>query len=120
MKIDPYAHLVALARQQASLTAPSTDASRKISRAPAGGNRTASADMGRTIVQRIREIAPDDPRRRRKAFRVFLESVLAEEFGATLITDPGYQRLVDTVIEQMEKEPALGAPMARAIDLLLG
>jgi hypothetical protein len=51
---------------------------------------------------------------------VFLESVLAEEFGATLIADPGYQRLVDTVVEQMEKEPALGAPMARAIDLLLG
>jgi hypothetical protein len=120
MKIDPYAHLVALARQQASRAGPAIDASRKSIRTPAGGDRASSAEMGRTIVERIREIAPDDPRRRRKAFRVFLESVLAEEFGATLITDPGYQRLVDTVQEQMEKEPSLAAPMARAIDLLLG
>jgi hypothetical protein len=120
MKIDPYSHLVALARQQASLTGRATDASRKTVRTPAEGDRASSADMGRTIVERIREISLDDPRRRRKAFRVFLESVLAQEFGTTLITDPGYQRLVDSVLEQMEAAPSLQAPMARAIDLLLG
>jgi hypothetical protein len=122
MKVDPYAQIVALARQQASEAAHAAPnaAARASARKRTDGQRAPQFDMGRSIVERIREIAPDDPRRRRKAFRVFLEGVLAQEFGKTMLTDPGYQQLVDNVMAQMEAEPTLEAPMTRAIDLLLG
>ncbi|MEM5421240.1 hypothetical protein [Paraburkholderia ferrariae] len=122
MKVDPYAQIVALARQQASEAshaAPNAGA-RASARKRTDGQRTPQFDLGRSIVERIREIAPDDPRRPRKAFRVFLEGVLAQEFGNTTLTDPGYQQLVDNVMEQMEAEPSLEGPLSRAINLLLG
>lgn len=119
MKIDPYAHLLALIRQRAPIAAPGAVA-RPLEKNSARAAPVRRFDMGRSIIERIREISPDDPRRRRKAFRAFLEGALAEELGATLLTDPDYQRLVDLTLEQMEAEPSLKQPIDRAIDMLLG
>lgn len=118
MKVDPYATLIALVRQQMPRAAPAV--AQAYARKSQQAGNAPRFDLARTVVERIREIAPDDPRRRRKAFRVFLEGVLADEFGAALLTDPGYQQLVDLVLDQMEAEPSVEEPMARAIDVLLG
>ena len=65
-------------------------------------------------------IEHSDPDRRRKALRVFLESLLLKEWGQQLINDPGFQQLVDGVQVQMEADAALRPLMEQAADRLLG
>ena len=93
----------------------------------AGSNAlsTASAarapeDLASTIARRVAAIDQADPDRRRKAFRVFLESVLLDEWGPQLINDPGFYQLVANVHTQMESSAELRALMEQAADRLLG
>jgi len=85
---------------------------------------TATADAGRADVQalllrRVLAIDPDDPERQRKAFRIFLESVLTDELGADLINDPAFHRVVDTVQKTMEQDAALLPAIETAGEYLL-
>ncbi|MBL8515564.1 MAG: hypothetical protein JNM76_01235 [Betaproteobacteria bacterium] len=64
-------------------------------------------------------LTESDPDRHRKAFRIFLESVLLQEFGLALMNDAGFQRIVDQVHEQMLNDPELGPSVADASTLLL-
>lgn len=76
-------------------------------------------DPQRLILQRVQAIAPDDPQRRRKAFRIFLESVLADELGKDLLNDPAYHRIVDDVCRTMEGNRALAPAIDKAGAYLL-
>jgi len=78
-----------------------------------------SAELDAVIARRIRAIDVQDPQRRRKAFRVFLESVLLAELGESMINDAGFYQLVEQVQEQMEADPALTAAIDEAAILLL-
>jgi hypothetical protein len=92
---------------------------------PAGRPATAPAgDAGRTdveglVLRRVLAIDPNDPERKRRAFRIFLESVLADELGIDLINDPAFHRVVDTVQETMEQDAALLPAIEQAGDYLL-
>jgi hypothetical protein len=77
-------------------------------------------DLATTIARRVAVIGKDDPDRRRKAFRIFLESLMLDEWGAQLLNDPGFQQLVDTVQAQMESSADLRGMMDEASDRLLG
>lgn len=77
------------------------------------------ATIQRTPALRVRTLSPDDPQRRRKAFRIFLESVLVEALGRRRPEDHGFDQLVDTVLHRMEGDPALEAALREAGDLLL-
>jgi hypothetical protein len=78
-----------------------------------------AASLGAVIARRVQAIEPDDPDRRRKAFRVFLESVLLAELGEALINDPGFYQLVDQVQTRMQTDADLARAMDEAADLLL-
>jgi hypothetical protein len=78
-----------------------------------------AASLGAVIARRVQAIDPDDPDRRRKAFRVFLESVLLVELGEALINDPGFYQLVDQVQTRMQTDADLARAMDEAADLLL-
>ncbi len=71
------------------------------------------------VARGVVAIGPDDPERRRKAFRVYLQAVLARECRITASDDPGFQDLVDRVQETMEADPRLRAAMTAAGDMLL-
>lgn len=71
------------------------------------------------ILERIRAIRDDDPQGRRKAFRVYLESVLADELGTELLTDPAYHRIVDQVHAAMMGDSTVAASIDQAGDYLL-
>jgi len=72
------------------------------------------------IELRVRQIGADDPGRGRKAFRVFLESVLLAELGEELNADPRFHQLVDDVQRALEADKRC-APLVRdAITYLLG
>ncbi|MBV8659152.1 MAG: hypothetical protein JO142_15130 [Burkholderiales bacterium] len=75
--------------------------------------------IGALIARRVKAIRPDDPDRGRKAFRIFLESVLINELGESLINDPGFYDMVDQIQQQMEQHPAITAAMQDAIGKLL-
>jgi hypothetical protein len=125
--IGPAAELAQLLRTQL--------AQRGVRAAPAGpteGNASAAARASapaaasptgyapdENLLRRVAAIDPQDPQRRRKALRLFLESVLRREWGASLINDAGFHQLVATVQSQMESEPQLAAAIAAAGDELL-
>jgi hypothetical protein len=75
--------------------------------------------LNAVITRRVQAIDPDDPDRRRKAFRVFLESVLLAELGEALINDAGFYQLVDQVQTRMQADAELARAMDEAADLLL-
>ncbi len=79
----------------------------------------APRDPQRLILQRVLAIDPQDPQRRRKAFRIFLESILAEELGKELLNDPAYHAVVEDVLRTMEGNAALVPAIDKAGDYLL-
>jgi hypothetical protein len=80
---------------------------------------TASGAAGSSLTQRVQAIPADDPQRRRKALRVFLEALFLREFGAGLVHDPQFPALVQAVQEQMEADEALRRASESFSDLLL-
>ncbi|MBV8660353.1 MAG: hypothetical protein JO142_21240 [Burkholderiales bacterium] len=81
--------------------------------------KTAQPQIGALIARRVKAIRPDDPERGRKAFRIFLESVLINELGENLINDPGFYDMVDQIQQRMEQHPTISAAMRDAIGKLL-
>ncbi|MDQ0086108.1 hypothetical protein J2W35_006489 [Variovorax boronicumulans] len=77
------------------------------------------AKIRQMVALRVRALSPDDPQRQRKAFRLFLESVLMQEFGRDRLGDKGFDQMVDAVLQRMESDPQLHAALREAGDLLL-
>jgi len=84
---------------------------------PAGGE--ASADIASLVARRVQAIDADDPDRHRKAFHVFLESVLLAEFGDNLINDAGFHQLVEEVHSRMEADAELATVIRAATTQML-
>ncbi|MCB5191895.1 hypothetical protein LG198_14270 [Methylobacillus arboreus] len=59
------------------------------------------------VVTQIKGISGDDPKRSHKAVTLFVENILAWQFGDELRNDPGFSELVENVVEVLEKEPAI-------------
>ena len=76
-------------------------------------------DLLSRVAHAVIAIDPDDPSRRRKAFRIYLGSVLANELGLHLLNDPGFDDLVGRVQDSMDQDAQLHAAMERAGELLL-
>lgn len=77
------------------------------------------ANLESLIAQRIQGIERDDPHRGRKAFRVFLESVLLSHFGEQLINDPKFYQLIDDIQMSMEADPDIRNLVGSAIEHLI-
>jgi hypothetical protein len=110
--------IVAVIRQQLAARAVRAD-SRGQKASSQGAAPRSPADLFAHVGERVKAIDRDDPDRGRKAFRVFLESVLLGELGESLINDPQFYRVVDDVQRQMEADPEVAASIDAAIDHLL-
>lgn len=119
--LDPTNQLAALIRVQvASLRRrqdPKTAAGRR--QPSAADSAQPQPDLAALVAQRVRSISADDPQRERKAFRIFLETVLLSELGQQLVGDPAFALMVDHVQEQMESDPELAQASLDAARLLL-
>jgi hypothetical protein len=115
--IGPVQQIVAAIRAEMADRVQAGAASRRSAAKPA---RARSSQGGSLIAERVRALDPADPDRGRKAFRIFLESVLLAELGEELINDPGFYELVDKVQRTMEDSPRISAAMAKAVGRLLG
>ncbi len=78
-----------------------------------------AGDLAGVVAQRIRAIPEDDPDRERKAFRLFLETVLLSELGEQLVSDPSFTVMVDHVQRQLESDPELAQASREAARALL-
>jgi len=118
--IDPTGQLVAIIRQQVA-SARSGPLGRPLAEKNSRAERAKNGErqLSELIAQRVRSIDPDEPNSGRKAFRVFLESVLLKEFGIELINDPAFYRLIDEVQCSMESEASLIPRIEEAGRLLL-
>ena len=121
-RIDQTAQLAALIRSQigAQLQTPQRTQPGWPHAAPATRVTSTSTSAGQiaslqeVVALRVRALGADDPHRHRKAFRIFLEATLLQEFGRDRVNDPGFGELIDEVMIQMESDPALGAAMHEA------
>lgn len=119
-RIDPSTRIASMVR--AALAAQRHEASPVRSRpqgrapAPAGGR---PSDLGSLIAARVAAIPLEDPERRRKVFRAFLEATLLAELGEQLQADPRFGTMVDAVQEQMAADPQVAAAMEQAVQVLL-
>ena len=77
------------------------------------------ADIDARLVRQLKGISHQDPDKRRKAFRFFLESVLLKEFGEAWGADAGFKPLVDQVEQMIQSDPALLQGSLAAADHLL-
>jgi hypothetical protein len=120
-RIDATSQLAALIqRQLAALKSPGRLAEAAPSPQQTGGAEAATHEsLASLIARRVRMIDPDDPQRGRKAFRVFLESVLLAELGKDLINDAAFYQMVDHIQLEMETDPQLGPAVREAASLLL-
>ncbi|PRC93924.1 hypothetical protein [Solimicrobium silvestre] len=75
--------------------------------------------LSKMIGHRVNALQVTDPERGRKAFRIFLESVLINELGEDLINDPSFYQMVDDIQVQMESNPDIAKAMREATDQLL-
>lgn len=118
-RIDTASRIAAVIRRQADML---RDAARAAA-AGSGSTRTGAArseTLADVVARRIGAIDAADPDRRRKAFRVFLESVLLAELGEALINDPAFYQIVDQVLAAMEADEELAPAIDEAAGLLLG
>lgn len=119
-RIAPSDQLAALIRAQiGALQAHRGADPKKSSRRTSSPERRSADSIAATAAERVRKIAPDDPQRRDKAIRIFLECVLVGELGQTLITDPAFGRMVDHVQEQLRSDPELAAATSDLANVLL-
>lgn len=120
--IDPTAQLAALIRSQiASLKRPAgpTGQNRTGARAPSAKHAREQQDIASLVARRVAVIDAEDPQRERKAFKIFLESVLIAELGDGLASDPAFHVMVEEVQRQMESDPGLAVSMKQAARVLL-
>lgn len=111
--------LVTLIRTQLTAHAPQAAKPLPSAKARPAAARYAQQKLAGLIELRVNQIGRDDPQRGRKAFRIFLETVLLSHFGESLVNDPGFFRMLDEVQGALERDPASAAMVTTAIDQLL-
>lgn len=105
---------------QSQLATRGRVATGKAAARPARASGRTADGLQALIELRVRQIAPDDPGRGRKAFRIFLESVLLAELGEGLNADPRFHQLVDDVQRTLEADARCAPLVQDAITHLLG
>lgn len=113
----------AVARRNATGGSESTSSGAS-GRSAAGSQAAATpnaqdARLQQLVALRVSALSPNDPQRERKAFRLFLESVLIQAFGRDRLDERGFDQMVNTVLQRMENDTELQAALREAGGLLL-
>jgi len=116
--IDSISQIVAALRTQLAQGA-STTAPKPRKATTRGASEKSNRSISKLIAQRVKSIRPDDPKRGKKVFRIFLESVLLNEFGEQLIDDTVFYQMVDEIQEAMEADIRTAAAINTAVSTLL-
>lgn len=80
---------------------------------------SAPVDLTTLIASRVGIVDPNDPERKAKVFRAFLEATLVAELGDRVLLDPSFGNMVDAVQEQMQADPQIASAVDQTVQLLL-
>lgn len=72
---------------------------------------TGLQELRRKLQKRLSDINPDDTQKDRKSQRLFLESVLAWEFGEGLLQDSQLDELIDNIQQALNSDPTVERQM---------
>lgn len=72
------------------------------------------------LTRSIQAIDADDPAKSSKTMRVFVESVLAWQFGAAVLPDPRFADLVADVQATLESDPGVSEALSRLVAEMKG
>jgi hypothetical protein len=72
------------------------------------------------LAPQVAALRADEPMRKRKALRLFIEAVLLEELGQELALDGNFQRIVDRSLEAIEADESMKLMVDEASIELLG
>ncbi len=72
-----------------------------------------------SLTLAVSHLAVSDPDRQRKAYRLFMEAMLARALDRTRFDDMDFRQLLDTVLQRMEDDPELHGQLREAGQLLL-
>lgn len=119
VNIGPTSQLLAIIREQIGES--------RIAQGAKHGNtksgNTSKPDKAQRLFEltakRIKTISKEDPKRNKKAFKFFLESMMLADFGEELINDPAFYQLIEQVQLKMEQDPQLSAQIEEAGQHLL-
>lgn len=117
--IQNVSQLVAILQAQLAAKTANAATLRRSSAKDSGKTPSQQPQLESLIARRVASIDVNDPQRGRKAFRVFLESVLLAQFGEQLINDAQFYQMVEQVHTTMEADPQLAAMIEQAIQVLL-
>ena len=116
-------HIVAVIRREMNSRISTAGMSVPLASQKVKSNRKRSEERSDRILaligNRIQAIDPDDQDRGRKAFRIFLESILLKELGESLINDRAFYCMVDDIQRQMEADPQISESIKVAVEHLL-
>jgi len=115
--IDPSSPLLAHIRAHAVAWRRTSEA-RGRPRVSASGVQQPTDWLGQVALEVV-AIPADVPQRQRRAFRIYLQALLARECGVDDPHRPAFQALVDRVLETMAQEPSLDEAIVKAGALLL-
>ncbi len=82
------------------------------------GAVAARFDFDEDVARRVAEIGVDDPDRRLRVRRAFLESCVARTFGSAAPQDPAFRHVIDQAGAAIATDPQLAAAMERVTDRL--
>ena len=106
--INGLQNVMEVLRRQIAESAQRLDAPGKSPTPSAATPNTAKAslpDLKRRIKERLDTITKDDPARAKKAYRLFIESVLVWEFGDALLLDPRFEEMLTRLQEGLGSVP---------------
>jgi hypothetical protein len=79
----------------------------------------ARPDVPTLLAAKVQAIGEDDPDRRRRAFRLFLEGIMASMFSPAAATEPAFGKLLDRTQGAMEDDAQLREAADQVGELLL-
>lgn len=116
-RIEPGQRLADLLRSQVASLRPRT--ADPLRAGSVSGPQPSATHAAAVAAGRIRRLAPDDPERKHKAVRIFLESFFLQELGAQLAGDPSFPEMLRVVEERMRADRQIASAADELADLLV-
>jgi hypothetical protein len=90
-------------------------ASTSSSRTPASNPRHSLTVLQQRVRDRLKNIDPSDPQRKSRSRRIFIESVLAWEFGEQLLSDRKLDEFVEQIQAAMSSQPDIDQQLSELL-----
>lgn len=75
-----------------------------------------SEQVQHRIVERLRQLPPNEPKYRDTARKIFVEVVLSTELGDTLLLDTRFMEVIEQVQATISSNPELSASLDKVLD----